>query len=91
MMKDKKKTLNIIQHLSESLEHLPFSIKARTGLHEADKAEQLEFLFEASTFCSQISVHGRTLQQLYSGVVDWDFVGMLRQRVLQQHIPCKII
>ena len=66
MMKNRKKTLTIIQHLSESLEHLPFSIKARAGVNEADKPEQADFLLEASKYCSKISIHGRTLKQLYS-------------------------
>lgn len=78
MMRDKKKTLKIIQHLSECLERLPFSIKARTGLNETDKPAQLEFLVEASGYCSQISVHGRTLKQLYMGEVDWNFIHQLK-------------
>jgi len=65
MMRDKAKTLKIIQHLSESLENLPFSLKSRAGLNEKDKDQQLDFLCEASQFCTMISIHGRTLKQGY--------------------------
>ncbi|MDR0860776.1 MAG: tRNA-dihydrouridine synthase [Candidatus Peribacteria bacterium] len=77
-MKDKKKTLRMIQHLSESLKYLPFSIKARAGVDDADKEAQFAFLVEASRYCSKISVHGRTLKQLYSGEADREFIQQLR-------------
>jgi tRNA-dihydrouridine synthase B len=100
LMRNKKKTLSIIQHLSESLYFLPFSIKVRTGLNEADKLEQADFLLEASRYCSKISIHGRTLKQLYSGDVDWEFIHHLAQTirrrdkaclVRQHHMHCQII
>jgi tRNA-dihydrouridine synthase B len=80
MLKDKKKTLTIIQHLSEHLTKLPFSIKSRTGINETDKAEQLDFLVKASQFCSKISIHGRTLKQLYSGESDREFVQQVKKQ-----------
>jgi tRNA-dihydrouridine synthase len=63
-MKDKERTLNIIKNISKNLK-LPFSIKSRTGLDNVDKVRQLEFLVEASSYCDKISVHSRTLKELY--------------------------
>ncbi|MDR2540412.1 MAG: tRNA-dihydrouridine synthase [Candidatus Peribacteria bacterium] len=92
LMKDKKKTLSIIQHLSDSLEHLPFSIKVRAGLHEEDKASQFTFLLEATQYCSKISIHGRTLKQLYSGEADREFIQQVKKSVLEtEGRTCEII
>ena len=65
-MKDKERTLKIIQDISKEL-NLPFSIKSRTGLDNVDKNRQLEFLVKASNYCDKISVHSRTLKELYHG------------------------
>jgi tRNA-dihydrouridine synthase B len=74
LMKKREKTLHLIQRLSASVQMLPFSIKVRTGINETDKADQTKFLIEASQFCSKISIHGRTLKQLYTGEADWDYI-----------------
>ncbi len=74
LMKNREKTLNIIKKLSGSLKYLPFSIKARTGINTLDKPAQKAFLIEASKYCSKISIHGRTLKELYGGEVDWDWI-----------------
>jgi tRNA-dihydrouridine synthase len=63
-MKDKERTLEIIKNISEKLS-IPFSIKSRTGLNDVDKSRQLDFLVEASNYCNKISVHSRTLKELY--------------------------
>jgi tRNA-dihydrouridine synthase B len=91
MMKNREKTLTIIQHLSEQLEQLPFSIKVRTGLNEADKPQQADFLVKASQRCSTISIHGRTLKQLYSGDADWEFIAQVQQRIKAVSPHCQII
>ncbi|MBO4516082.1 tRNA-dihydrouridine synthase [bacterium] len=65
-MKDKKRTLDIIKKISQNVK-VPFSIKSRTGLDNIDKHRQLEFLVEASNYCDKISVHARTLKELYHG------------------------
>ncbi|MDR0282889.1 MAG: tRNA-dihydrouridine synthase family protein [Candidatus Peribacteria bacterium] len=68
MMKNRAKTLEIIKQLSETTKigGLPFSIKTRAGMNEEDKEKQADFLLEASKYCYRISIHGRTLKQLYS-------------------------
>ena len=89
MLKDKEKTLNIIQKLSEIDGPLPFSIKSRTWLNENDKAAQMDFLVKASKFCSKISIHGRTLKQLYTWDSDWNFISEVKARIWNS--GCKII
>ena len=89
MLKDKEKTLNIIKELAWVQGPLPFSLKTRAWLNENDKAEQMEFLVKASEFCTKISIHGRTLKQLYSWDSDWDFIREVKEKIWNP--DCKII
>jgi hypothetical protein len=69
MLKHRPETLAIIKSLSEiikSAKKLTFSVKSRAGLNEDDKPEQLQFLTQIAPFCDLITIHGRTLKQLYS-------------------------
>jgi len=79
LMKDKKRTLEIIKDISKKLK-IPFSIKSRTWLDNVDKSRQLDFLVEASAYCNKISVHSRTLKELYHWEWDWDFIYELKTR-----------
>lgn len=87
LLKDKENSLKIIKTLSKELK-IPFSIKSRTGLNEDDKKEQMDFLIEASQYCHVISIHSRTLKELYSGDGDWNFIYELRRKANKN---CKII
>lgn len=87
LMKDKKRTLKIIKNISERLS-VPFSIKNRTGLDNIDKGRQLEFLVDASEYCNKISVHSRTLKELYHWDWDRDFIYTLKSKANEK---CKII
>lgn len=92
MLKDKNRTLNIIKKLSEIQWSLPFSLKTRAGLNENDKKAQLEFLIKASEFCSKISIHWRTLKQLYTWDSDWLFIQKVKEKIKEKWNPkCKII
>jgi tRNA-dihydrouridine synthase len=52
----------------------------------------MEFLSKASEFCSKISIHGRTLKQLYTWDSDWSFIKKVKERILENwNIKCKII
>jgi tRNA-dihydrouridine synthase len=62
MLKNRKRTLDIIQSMSSSIRK-PFSIKTRCGLKEEDKEEQKEFVLQASDYCSMITIHARTYSQ----------------------------
>ena len=67
---------------------MPLSIKTRTGVDTDDKKNQMEFLKEASTYVSMITIHGRTVKQAYTGDADWDFIYEVKSNV-DKH--CKII
>ena len=91
MLKDKEKTLNIIKKLTNIKGSLPFSLKTRAGLNENDKIEQMEFLIKASELCSKISIHWRTLKQLYTWDSDWDFISEAKDKIKKINPECKII
>lgn len=88
MLRHRPQTFEIIKGLSQivkSNKNLTFSVKSRAGLNEDDKPAQLEFLSQISPFCDMISVHGRTLKQLYMGEADFDFIQQLKTQV-----TCKV-
>ena len=87
LLKDKTRTLGIIKTISNKLE-IPFSIKSRTGLDNIDKSRQLDFLIEASNYCDKITVHSRTLKELYHWEWDRDFIYELKSK---SNKNCKII
>ena len=92
MLKDKEKTLNIIQQLSKIEGPLPFSIKTRTWINDNDKNEQMNFLIKASLFCTKISIHWRTLKQLYSWEADWNFIYEVKENIKKfWNSDCQII
>ncbi len=92
MLKDKEKTLNIIKELSWIQWPLPFSLKTRAWLNENDKNEQMNFIKDASQYCSKISIHGRTLKQLYTGESDRNFISETKKNIeTNWNSECKII
>ena len=80
MLKDKEKTLKIIQNLSK-FGPLPFSLKTRAWLNDNDKVQQMEFLIKASEYCTKISIHWRTLKQLYTWDSDWAFIKEVKEKI----------
>lgn len=52
---------------------LPISVKTRIGVDKDVSEWWMEQLMEASP--ANISLHGRTLRQLYQGRADWDSIG----------------
>lgn len=85
MLKDKKKSLDIIQEMAQSIS-IPLSLKTRIGLKQDDREEQFEFLLEASKWINLIAIHGRTYSQGHSGDVNRDFIYKLKEK-----LPDKII
>lgn len=84
MLKHRTETLAIIKSLSEivkSSKKLTFSVKSRAGLNEDDKPEQLQFLSQIAPFCDLITIHGRTLKQLYSWEADFSFIQQVKSQV----------
>jgi tRNA-dihydrouridine synthase len=41
----------------------------------------MEFLVNASKYCDKISIHGRTLKQLYAGDSDWSFICEVKEKI----------
>ncbi len=87
LLKDKEKLLETIKTLSSKLT-VPFSIKSRTGLNDEDKKKQMEFLVKASKYCHMISIHSRTLKDLYKWEWDRNFIYKLKEKADPN---CKII
>ena len=85
MLKDKKKSLDIIKEIAQHIS-IPLSLKTRTGLKQDDIEEQFDFLIEASQWVDMISVHGRTYSQGHSGEVNRVFLYKLKEK-----LPHKII
>lgn len=53
--------------------HLPVSIKTRIGYDKNNVKEWVKHLLEVSP--ANITIHGRTLKQMYGGSADWDAIG----------------
>lgn len=85
MLRDKERTLGILQRMSETVS-VPFSIKTRIGLTEADIHEQFQFLIDASQYVHMITIHGRTYKQSHAGEVNREFIYRLKEA-----LPEKII
>jgi len=73
MLKDRTQVLDILKEIKKQTA-LPLSIKTRTGITDDDKIQQKDFLIQASQICSMMTIHGRTVKQVYSGDADWDFM-----------------
>lgn len=92
MLKNKIKTLEIIKNLSNIPWSLPFSLKTRAWLNDSDKEEQKNFIIEASHYCSKISIHWRTLKQLYLWDADRNFIQNVKREINEKwNTECKII
>jgi len=52
---------------------LPVSVKTRIGLDEISTSEWIPHLLEAQP--TAITIHGRTLKQMYSGQANWEEIG----------------
>ncbi len=53
---------------------IPISVKTRIGYEKVTIRDWINTLAEAQP--AAISVHGRTLQQMYRGSADWDAIGL---------------
>ena len=88
MLKHRPETLDIIKEFSNILKDswLTFSVKSRAWLNEEDKKEQLKFLIEVSKVTDFITVHGRTLKQLYMWEADFSFI-----KKVKENASCPVI
>jgi nifR3 family TIM-barrel protein len=61
---------------------LPVSVKTRIGVDHSVVEEWMEALMEVRPI--MISLHGRTLKQLYQGTADWEAIGKAA-KIVHQH------
>ena len=66
---------------------LPVSIKMRKGIDD----DHLTFLdagmIAANSGVAWVALHGRTAEQMYSGVADWSAIGMLKEHLATSGVP----
>ncbi len=88
MLKHRPETLDIIKELSIILKDswMTFSVKSRAGLNEEDKEEQLLFLIEVSKYTDILTIHWRTLKQLYMWEADFSFI-----KKVKENAACPVI
>lgn len=60
---------------------LPVSVKTRIGYNKIVIEEWVKTLLEAEP--ANISIHGRTLKQLYSGIADWEAIAKAARLIHQ--------
>ena len=60
---------------------LGLSVKTRLGVVEDTSESWITHL--AQTGVEQITLHGRTLKQMYGGVADWDAIALAKRRLSQ--------
>jgi tRNA-dihydrouridine synthase B len=79
LMKDPERATAIIKAM-KAVTTKPVSVKIRLGW--SDPTECLEFIkvVEAAG-AALVTIHGRTKEQGYSGVADWEMIGRARQQV----------
>jgi len=68
---------------------LPVSVKTRLGYDKVITKEWLETLLECEP--DNISLHGRTLKQMYGGAADWDEIAKAAKLVHAAKYPATIL
>ena len=63
------------KHINRTL--LPVSVKTRIGYDSINTVDWISNLLEASP--DGISIHGRTLEQMYTGSANWDEIGKAKE------------
>lgn len=59
----------------------PVTLKVRQKFNDADSEENFWELAEAArkAGCAAITVHGRSVEQKYTGIADWDFIKRVKE------------
>jgi len=82
-MKLESQTNDLVRRL------IPVSVKTRIGFDKIVVQDWLKTLLEMSP--AAITVHGRTLRQLYSGQADWEAIGLAAETVRESGVKTKIL
>jgi tRNA-dihydrouridine synthase len=85
MLKDENfpTALAVIRAMSGAVSRIPMTVKLRLGWSDPDDLIRLTRAIEDAG-ASMVTIHGRTAEQKYGGVADWDRIG---QAKAQLHIP----
>lgn len=67
------------KNFSQNKDVLPISIKTRLGIDKNIIDSWSDYLIQASP--DAITIHGRTLKQLYHGNADWNSIGLISDKV----------
>ena len=89
LLSDPKTALAIMRRVRDALPNKPLSIKLRRALNDTSKAaDAFDQVFEEARNLEYvaIAVHGRTVEQKYTGTADWPFLKQLATR-LGAHSP----
>ena len=83
LLSDPETAILIMRRVREALGDHPLSIKLRRGLndsaHAEDRPDQV-FQEACALDFAAIAVHGRTVEQKYTGTANWSFLASLRSR-----------
>jgi nifR3 family TIM-barrel protein len=91
LLSDTRTAITIMRKVRDTLPTTPLSIKLRRALNETPQAaDWFDEVFNEAVALqfAAIAVHGRTVEQKYTGLANWDFLAKLRSRLPQtQHAP----
>jgi tRNA-dihydrouridine synthase B len=77
LMRDETAAARILEATAQAVS-VPVTLKMRMGWdHASLNAPRLARIAEESGIC-MVTVHGRTRQQFYTGVADWDFIAQVK-------------
>ncbi|MCD8527545.1 tRNA-dihydrouridine synthase [Candidatus Woesebacteria bacterium] len=90
-LKQKTRTMIMERHRGlppeyQARREIPVSVKTRVGFDAPVIKDWIETLLEVEP--AVISVHGRTLKQLYSGSANWDLIGQAAE--VAKNTPTKV-
>jgi nifR3 family TIM-barrel protein len=72
--------LRVIRAMSSAVTRIPMTVKLRLGWSDPADLIRLTLAIEEAG-ASMVTIHGRTAEQKYSGVADWDRIGEAKARL----------
>lgn len=84
LLREPEKVDSILGALREALD-IPFTVKTRIGFHSGEVFEELLPIF-AKHSLDLLTVHGRTVHEMYRAAVHYDFIARAVQAV-----PCPVL
>ncbi len=85
LLSDPAAALEIVRRTVDAVAHdKPVTLKMRRGVDDSRESEHRFFTILDGAFAagvSAVTVHGRTVEQRYRGLADWDFIGRVKRHV----------